>query len=156
MRPPSADLRELFANTTLKVLPEDYVVIYLPPETNPLPPEWYDPANTRFAVVIRETEKLVMVMPRRKWLSMQSIFDRYEVDGPFRVIDLAIDPGKPISGYLTQIGAVMTEARIRTFPISSFRRNHLLVNKPDLPRTVKALRVFFESCKSAGNKPGKK
>jgi hypothetical protein len=147
VRLPAADLRDFYAQTKISVLPQDYVVVYLPLETKQLSSEWFQPSTTRFLVVIREADRFVLVLPKGKWLQMQSIFENeYEVDGPLKVIDLAIEAGKAMPGYLTHIGAIMTQERIRTFPISSFRRNHLMVSKADLPRTVKVLREFFDRC----------
>jgi hypothetical protein len=148
MRLPSADLRALFAGTQLTVLPEDYVVAYVPLESKQLSGEWFHPATTRFLVVIREEDRFVLVLPRAKWLKMKSLFKNVEVEGPLRVIALDAGSTKFVPGYLTQLGAVMTAAMIRTFPISSFRRNHLMIQKPDLPRTVKVLREFIERCSS--------
>jgi hypothetical protein len=149
MRLPSADLRALFAGTQMTVLPGDYVVAYVPLTSKQLPAEWFHPATTRFLVVIREEDRFVLVMPRAKWLKMQMLFDTSEVEGPLRVIALDANSTKFVPGYLTQLGAVMTAEKIRTFPISSFRRNHLMVQKPDLPRTVKLLRELIEQCKAA-------
>ena len=148
MRLPSADLRVLFAGTRMTVLPEDYVVAYVPLESKQIPGEWFHPATTRFLVVVREEDRYVLVLPRAKWLKMKNLFEDAEVEGPLRVIALDAGSTKFVAGYLTQLGAVMTTARIRTFPISSFRRNHLMIEKPDLPRTVKVLREFIERCKS--------
>jgi hypothetical protein len=149
MRMSSADLRALFAGTQMTVLPEDYAVAYVPLNSKQIPGEWFHPATTRFLVVIREEDRFVLVLPRAKWQKMKSLFEAVEVEGPLRVIALDAGSTKFVPGYLTQIGAVMTAEKIRTFPISSFRRNHLLVQKPDLPRTVKALREFIERCKAA-------
>jgi len=155
MRLPAADLRVPFAATRLSVLPEDFVVVYLPLETKPLLPEWHRPTTVRFGAIIRDPEELVLVVARRKWMRMQSIFKNYEIEGPFKVIELIMDPAKAIPGYLSQLGAVLSESQIRGFPISSFRRNHILVQKPDLPRTMRVLRKFVEQCKEAADAPVK-
>jgi hypothetical protein len=151
MRLPAADLRAPFATTGLSVLPEDFVVVYLPLDTKPLLPEWHRPTTTRFGAIIRDPEELVLVVAKRKWLRMQSIFKKYEIEGPFKVIELVLDARKPVPGYLSQLGAVLSEWQIRGFPISSFRRNHILVEKPDLPRSMRALRKFIEQCKAAAS-----
>lgn len=156
MRLPAADSKAPFATTKLSVLPEDFVVVYLPLDTKPLLPEWHRPTTTRFGAIIRDPEELVVVVSKRKWLRMQSIFKKYEIDGPFKVIELAIDAVSPVPGYLSQLGAVLSESQIRGFPISSFRRNHILVQKRDLPRTMRVLRKFVEQCKAASDTPGKK
>jgi hypothetical protein len=143
----SAQLKELLANTKLAVLPEDYVVIHLPLDAQPLPGEWYRPATTRFAVFIREPKEIILVVPRRKWLRMQSIFEKYEISGPMKVITFDVQLSLVKIGYMSAIGAVMTKAQIRANPISTFHRDHILVSKGDLPRTVRVIRDFLDSCK---------
>ena len=143
-----ADFKVSFANARVSVLPDEFVVIFLPLETEPLPPEWYRPMGTRFGATIRGPEETVLVVSKRKWLRMQSIFPKFELEGPFKVIELVLDAEKPIPGYLSQLGAVLAESQIRAFPISSLRRNHILVQKRDLPRTVRILRKLVEQSKA--------
>jgi len=156
MRLPSANLRAPLATTKLSVLPEDFLVVHLPPDTEPLPPEWYRPTAARFGATIRDPEELVLILSKRKWLRMHSIFEKYEVDGPFKVVELATEAVKPVPGYLSKLGAVLAESQVRGFPISSFRRNHILVQKRDLPRTMRILRKFVEQCKAGLDSAGRK
>ncbi len=152
----SADLRKLLTQTELLVFPEDYVVVYLPENIRAIPGEWFRPATTRFAVFIREPKVTTMVVPRRKWLRMQSMFKKYDVDGPMKVISFDVKLSLAASGYMAAIGGVLTAAKINTIPISSFKHDHLLVPKKDLPRTVRALRDFLEGCKKKPSKNKKK
>jgi hypothetical protein len=148
----SIKLKELFAKTNLVVFPEDYVVVYLPIGILAIPGEWFRPATTRFAVVIQEPKVITMVIPRRKWLRMQGMFDKYDVNGPFKVISFDVKLSLVTSGYMCAIGSILTESNINTIPISSFKNDHIIVPKPDLPRTMKVLRNFLHDCKkgSAG------
>jgi|WetSurMetagenome_2_1015567.scaffolds.fasta_scaffold01279_2 hypothetical protein len=143
----SAELKELLAHTNLVVFPEDYVIVYLPIGIKAIPGEWFRPATTRFAVVIQEPRVITMVVPRRKWLRMQGMFDKYDVNGPFKVISFDVKLSLVATGYMCAIGSVLTEANINAFPISSFRGDHVIVPKADLPRTIKTLRTFLPSCK---------
>jgi hypothetical protein len=143
----SPELKELLIRTSLVVFPEDYVVVYLPVNIQAIPGEWFRPATTRFAVVIQEPKVITMVVPRSKWLRMQSMFDKYDVNGPMKVISFDVKLSLVASGYMSAIGSVLTESNISAIPISSFRRDHIIVPKADLPRTVKVLRDFLNGCK---------
>jgi hypothetical protein len=151
-----AEMRELLARTNLIVFPEDYVAVYLPINIKAIPSEWFLPATTRFAVVIQEPKVITMVVPRGKWLRMQSMFENYkiEVDGPFKVICFDVKLSMVASGYMAAIGSVLTESHLSSIPISSFKHDHILVPKADLPHTVRVLRNFLDSCKkkSSGSK----
>jgi hypothetical protein len=143
----SANLTELLSRTKLVVLPEDYFVVYLPLDAKPIPGEWYRAATTRFAVFIREPKVVTLVVARRKWLRMQNIFEKYEVVGPMKVISFDVKLSLVATGYMAAIGSVLIESNLSAVPISSFRHDHILVPKGDLPRTVRVLRQFLESCK---------
>lgn len=142
----SADLRALLSATDLFVFPEDYVVVYLS-ETKTISGEWFRKATTRFAVVIQEPKKVTMIIPRRKWLRMQNIFDKYEANGPWKVISFKMKPSYVPAGYLAAMEMVLKDARIDVIPVSTMRKSHVLVPKADLPRAVRHLRDFLESCK---------
>jgi hypothetical protein len=51
---------------------------------------------------------------------------------------------------------VLTEAKICALPISSFKHDHIIVPKAELPRAVKVLREFLGSVKKKNNSRSKK
>jgi hypothetical protein len=151
-----AKLRELLARTKLVVFPEDYVVVYLPLNIPSIPAEWFRPATTRFAAVIQEPKMITMVVPRRKWLRMKGMFEKYEVNGPLKVLCFDAKLSLVASGYMSAIGSVLTDANISAIPIFSFKGDHIIVPKADLPRTVKVLRKYLSGLKKKPAKRKKK
>ncbi len=143
----SASLKKLLGRTKLAVMPEDYFLIHLPVDARPIPAEWYRPATTRFAAFIREPEGITLIVPRRKWLRMQNLFEKYEVTGPMKVVTFDIKLALVVYGYIAAISNVLAAAKISIVPISSYHRDHVVVRKEDLPRTVRLLRQFLQSCK---------
>ena len=143
----SAELRKLLIRTNLVVYPEDFVFVYLPPNIKAISSEWFRSSTTRFAVVIQEPKLITMVVPRRKWLRMQNMFEKFEVNGPLKVVGFDVKLALAARGYMAAIGSVLTEAKISAVPISSFKHDYILVYKTDLPRTIRVLREFLESCK---------
>jgi hypothetical protein len=139
----SPDLKRLFSRTKLVVMPEDYFLIHLPVDTKPIPGEWYRPATTRFAVFIREPDEITLIVARRKWLRMKNIFDEYRVAGPMKVITFDLKLSLVVTGYIAAISRVLADAKISVVPISAFHRAHILVQKEDLPRSVRLLRQFL-------------
>jgi len=144
MSVPNADIKDLLACAKLSVLPEDYLAIRLPLDSKIIPGEWYRPATTRFAVFIREPTEISLIVTRRKWLRMQGIFDRYQVSAPMKVIAFACKLSMTAPGYMEAIGRVLAEAKISVVPISTLASDHILVQKQDLPRTVRLLRQFIQ------------
>lgn len=141
------ELRNHLAQTKLEVLPEDYYLVSLPPDGKLIPGEWYRPATTRFALFLREPRQVSLVVARRKWLRMRNLFEKYEVAGPMKVLTFDKKISMRVCGYMSAIGNVLVSAKLCVIPISTMTRDHILVNKSDLPRTVKLLREFIEECK---------
>jgi hypothetical protein len=141
------ELKKLLTHTSLVVFPEDYVIVYLPVDVKGYAGEWFRPEPTRFAVVIQEPKVITMVVPRRKWMGMQGMFDKYDVNGPLKVISFDVKLSLVTSSYMCAIGSALTEANISAIPVISFKGDHIIVPKADLPRAVKILRELFASCK---------
>ncbi len=142
-----SDLKKLLVRTRLSVLPEDYFAIRLPLDSKVIPGEWYRPATTRFAVFIREPREINLIVARRKWLRMQSIFETYKVTGPFKVIGFNGKLSMVAPGYMSAIGSALYDAKISVLPVSTLCRDHILVQKQDLPRAVRILRHLIRSCR---------
>ena len=144
----TADLKKLLVRTRLAVLPEDYFIVRLPLDSKTIPGEWYRPATTRFAVFIRETKEISLVVARRKWLRMQSIFDKYHVSGPMKVIAFDKKLSMVVPGYMSAIGSALADAKISVLPVSTLSSDHILVHKADLPRAVRLLRQLIQQCRT--------
>jgi hypothetical protein len=147
MRVISAELKKLLSRTNLVVSPEDYLIVYLPIGVKAIAGEWFRPATTRFAAVIQEPELITMVVPRQKWLRMQSMFEKCDVKGPYKVISFDVKLSLEAQGYMAAIGAILTDSNISALPISSFKHDHIIVPKGELPRAVKVLRNFLAGFK---------
>ncbi len=152
----SAGLKQLLARTNLVVFPEDYVIVYLPIGSKAISGEWFRPATTRFAAVIQEPKLITMVVPRQKWLRMQNIFGKCKVDGPYKVISFDVKLSLVAIGYMATIGSILTESKISAMPISSFKHDQIIVPKAELPRAIKVLREFLESCRKKPSPKAKK
>jgi len=154
MRTISAELKKTLARTSLVVFPEDYVVVYLPVGIQAIPGEWFRPATTRFAAVIQEPKVITMVIPRQKWLRMQNMFEKYDVNGPYKVVSFDVKLSLVVRGYMAAIGSVLRESKISALPISSFKHDHIIVPKAELPHAVKVLRNLLNSCKEKKRRDG--
>ncbi len=135
----TARLKEL-SRVRIKVLPLDYVVVHLPVDVAPIPGEWYRPATTQFAVFIREPKTVTLVVARRKWLRMQNLFRKFRISATMRIVTLETGGSRQAGKHLTAVGRILTEAGIGAVPLSSFRSNHILVPRKDLPKAVRMLR----------------
>ncbi len=145
------DVKTLLAHTKLAVFPEDFIAVSLPIGVKQIPAEWFGPATTTFAAVLQESRLVTMIVPLRKWRRMQSMFEKYDVSGPLKVLNFDVKSSLDAGSLRAAISTLMAESEIRSIPISSFRSYHIIVPKEDLPRTVKIMRKFLDSFKK---KPG--
>ena len=143
----SAELEELLSATELFVFPEDFVAVYLPQNIKTISGEWFRQATTRFAVVIQEPKSVTMIIPRRKWLRMQNIFEKHEMTGTWKVISFIIKNSPVTIGYLAAVESALEASKIRVIPVYTPRSCNILVPKSDLPRAVRLLRDFLENGK---------
>ena len=146
----SAEIKKLLTGTDLFVFPEDFVVVYLPQNIKAISGEWFRYTTTRFAMVIQEPKMIMMVIPRRKWLRMQNLFEQYEVNGPWKVISFKIKQSHVVPGYLATMGAALKDSKIKSIPVSTLKNCSILVPKSDVPRAVRLLRDFLEKFKNKG------
>ena len=143
----SEDVKKLLTRAKLVVFPEDFIAVSLPIGVKQIPSEWFGPATTTFAAVLQESRLVTMILPLRKWLRMQSMFEKYDVSGPLKVLNFDVKSSLEAGSLRAAISALMAESEISSIPISSFRSYHIIVPKADLPRTVKILRKFLDSFK---------
>ena len=147
----SAELRELLIETELLIYPDDFIVVYLSLGKT-ISGEWFRQATTRFAVVIQEPNQVTMIIPRRKWLRMQNIFEKYTTDGPWKAIRFKMKKSCVTTGYLAAVESALKGSGIQIIPVSTLSNYHILVPKADLPRAVRLLRDFQEKCRKTKKK----
>ena len=152
----ATDIKKLLTKTSLVVFPEDYIAVYLPTGIKAIPGEWFLPVTTRFAAVIQEPELITMIVPLRKWLRMQNMFEKYDVSGPLKAITFDVKLSLVAGRFRVAIASSLAAADINSIPISSFKRYHVVVPKADLPRTVKVIRKLIESSKKKRTVASKK
>jgi hypothetical protein len=144
--------KNLFCHTKMIVFPEDYFAIRLPMDSKTVLSDWFRPATTRFAIFFRDPREIHLVVSRRKWLRMQSIFPKRELSGPMKVICFDPKLSKSIPDYMYAIGKILVENKLNAIPVSSLSRDHLLVPKSELPKAIKLFRKFMASCKKEAAK----
>jgi len=143
MPEPTAQLRKQLGLIRLKLLPEDYFFIQLPPDAKAIPGEWYGPATTRFAAFVRDAEAITLIVARQKWLGMRNLFPKFWVSKKARVIRLDLRRLKDPTHYVPTIGRTLVEAGIVTAPMASLHALYVLVAREDLPKAIRVLRGLF-------------
>jgi hypothetical protein len=76
---------------------------------------------------------------------MQSMFKKFDLHGPYKLISFELKLSLVESGHMAAIGSILREADVNALPLSSFKSDHLIVPKSELPRAMKVLRDFISS-----------
>jgi hypothetical protein len=152
----SEDLKKLLTRTKLVVIPEDFIPVYLPLGVKSIPTEWFAPTTTAFAAVLQESKLVTIILPHRKWMRMQSMFDKYDVSGPLKVMNFDVKSSLEAGNFRAAISSIITDSGISSIPISSFKSYHVIVPKADLPRAVKVVRKLLDGLKKKPSGASKK
>ena len=151
----TAKLRKELDLIQIKVLPEDYIFVRLPPDAKAIPGEWYRPATTRFAVFIRDPEEITLIVAQRKWMGMRNLFRKCRVSRKVRVVMLDLRRVKHPARCLPIIGRAFVEAGLATAPLASAHAVHVLVRRENLPKTIRVLRGLLSGEHGPGSPPAR-
>lgn len=145
------DVRALWARTRLRVWPEDYALVSLPPDALADAAAFVASRSGCFAALVLERDEVSLTVPEDLW-RMSALRPRaLRESGPFRAITFDLDLDLTVCGYLAPAAARLAEAGISIVPQCAFSKDHLLVHARDLDRAVATLEAWVGFCrKDAG------
>ncbi|MBD3173469.1 ACT domain-containing protein [Candidatus Bathyarchaeota archaeon] len=140
---PSDDMIPVFAATELKLHPDEYSIVSLSVEDQGKALELFKPLDP-FCSVTVDSDEVSLILKAGDWGILMDDFHDYEVEGPYRVItfDIVLDLG--LVGYLSVVSAVLAEAGISIYAVSTYLRDHILVKSGDAPRAMQVLGELVE------------
>jgi uncharacterized protein len=143
---PSDDMMPVFAATELKLHPDEYSIVSLPVEDKSRALDLFKPLDPFCSVTI-DTDEVSLILKEGDWDMIMDDFNGYEVEGPYRVITFDIVLGLGLVGYLSVVSAVLAEAGISIYAVSTYLRNHILVKSDDASRAMQVLGELVERCR---------
>lgn len=136
----------VFASTTLKLHPDDYTVISLPIDQREAALELFKPLEP-FTTVTVDSAEVSLILKTCDWEQMRDHFNVYESEGPYHVITFDIVLDLSLIGYLSVVSAVLADAGISIYAVSTFLKDHILVKAVDSARAMRVLGDLIERCK---------
>ena len=153
MRPPVSDLssavRPLWARTTLRVAPDLYWMVSLPPSSLTDAAQLVATQGGAFGSLIAEPDEVSLTVSEKAWKASPLRRAALADAGPFRAITFNLDVDLAVSGYFSPAASRLAEAGISIVPQCAFLKDHVLVRTADLAAAISCLEQLISECRSA-------
>ncbi len=144
---PSDEMRPVFASTRLKLHPREYVIVSLPLDEKAKALELFKPLEPFNSITVA-AEEVSLILGLEDWEGMSHHFMEYLVEGPYRAITFDIVLDLSLVGFLSVVSAVLANAGISIYAVSTYLRDHILVKSEDSAEARRLLCELIERCKS--------
>jgi len=137
----------IWARTALRVWPEKYVLISLPPSLLAQAASIVAQSAGTFAALVLERDEVSLTLPEHAWST--HALKATAQDGPYRAVTFDVNVDLGVFGYFAPAAVRLANADISIVPESAFLKDHVLVHERDLERTVATLGKLIEDCRTA-------
>ena len=145
---PSEEMRGVFASTKLKLHSNDYWIVSLPVKEQEKVLELFKTLMP-FNSVIIDFKEVSLILAADDWNSMKSRFNNYQEEGPYKAITFDIILDLSLVGYLSVVLAILADAGISIYALSSYLRDHILIKVDDAERAMKLLDDLIQRCQKS-------
>ncbi|HVT60120.1 MAG TPA: hypothetical protein VHR45_17215 [Thermoanaerobaculia bacterium] len=163
----------LWAATTLRVAPERYALVSLPPSQLAEAAALLAGCTAAFCALVRERDEVSLTVPAELWAAARTRLragapgapgapcdpgapgdprkpgDLFQEDAPYRVITFDIDLALNVVGYLAPATARLAAAGVPIVPQCAFRKDHLLVHETRIEAALGELQRLIDDCRRA-------
>lgn len=144
---PTKEMMPIFASTKLKLHQHDYMILSLPVENKEKALDLFKYLSTFNSITI-DTDEISVIVSSHDWRRLEKEFPVHTFEGPYSIITFDIVLDLNLVGYLSVITALLAEAGISVFAISTYLRDHILIKSGDVEKAMKLLNELIEKCKS--------
>lgn len=147
---PTEEMIPVFASTKLIRHPRDYMIVSLPVGEKERALEVFKPLMP-FSSVTIDSEEISLILGADDWETIRHQFKEYQVEGPYTGITFDIVLDLSLVGYLSVVSAVLAEAGISIYAVSTYLRDHILVKKLEADKAMKVLGELVKRCRDTIN-----
>lgn len=142
---PSPEMVPVFAATSLKLHPEEFILVSLPLTEKEKAFELFKTVDPFSTISVDHTE-VSLILSHPNWSAIEYQFSKYESEGPYRAItfDIVLDLG--LIGFLSVVSAILADEGISIYAVSTFLRDHILVKSKDVEKTMRVLGDLIQRC----------
>ena len=142
---PSPEILPIFASTKITLHSHEFILVSLPLSEKELALDALKQLKPFSSVTVDHAE-VSLILKTMDWESIQGLFQSSQVEGPYRIITFDIVLHLSLVGFLSVVSAVLAEAGISIFALSTFLRDHILVKAPRADEAVRLLEDLIKRC----------
>lgn len=144
---PSEKMVPVFAATELRLHPRDYVIASLPLREKKKALELFKPMEPFCSITIA-AEEVSLILGEDDWKHIKDHFQEYLVEGPYSAITFDIVLDLSLVGFLSVVSAVLADAGVSIYAVSTYLRDHILVKSCDAEKAMSVLGELIKNCKA--------
>ena len=147
---PSEKMIPVFASTSLRLHQRDYMIVSLPIGEKERALELFKPLDP-FSSITIDSEEVSLILGEDDWERIKSSFSEYLVEGPYGAITFDIVLDLSLVGYLSVVSAVLADAGVSIYAVSTYLRDHILVKSEDSEKAMRVLNELIQRCRLQQN-----
>ena len=98
---------------------------------------------TSFSSLTFDLAEVSLVVKVNEWSSLRNRFEKFQEEGPYCLITFDIVLDLSIVGYMAVVSRRLAEEGISIYALSTYLRDHILVEEGDCVKAVEALRSLI-------------
>lgn len=142
----SADIKKLWAKTSLYVWPENYWLVSLPVQNLSDALSVLGYSSKEFITLILEKDEISLSLSDRLLEIINSLPVDKKIAGPYKVITLNINLNLDICGYLLEAAKELAANGISIIPQCGYLKDHLVIKECDSEKAINVLNALIKKC----------
>ena len=131
-------VKELLSRTEIQLDTEEYIIVSLRLEQEKKARESLN-SLASFSSITYDYKEVSIVAKNTEWNKVKKNFTDYEKTGPYKLITFNIVLDLSIVGFMATVSKKLADAGISIYAISTYLRDHILVQSEDAENAVRVL-----------------
>ena len=131
-------VKELLSRTKIQLDTEEYIIVSLRLEQEKKARESLN-SLASFSSITYDYKEVSIVAKNTEWNKVKKNFTDYEKTGPYKLITFNIVLDLSIVGFMATVSKKLADAGISIYAISTYLRDHILVQSEDAENAVRVL-----------------
>lgn len=144
---PSPEMMPVFASTKIHLYQDEFVIVSLPLGEKERALEAFKTLESFSSVTVDHAE-VSLILRTSDWEEIEHLFRSSEAEGPYSAITFDIVLDLSLVGFLSVVSAVLAEAGISIYAISTYLRDHILVKSSRADDAVSVLQGLILRCQT--------
>ena len=142
-------LNHAFAQTKLHTDNTEYVIVGLAGERAADALFLFSRLGVPFSAAVVDKDEVTLLLPWESWHQVRDQAHAYDQALGYRLITFDTPTDLGLVGFIAILSDLLAQAGISIYSVSSFTRDHVLVQENDLSQAIKVLSDFIEWCRAS-------